>query len=145
MQIVLDSSAAVEMELQSNYGLALSCSIMKCEKVMSCTLLQAEVASVYRKLERLGKVARDEVSRKYENALSIVEEFYPLDDLRTEALSESVRLNHSVYNMFYFILARRTGACLYTLDKKLATLCIHNGVNCIQEFELPELLELPDW
>lgn len=35
--------------------------------------------------------------------------------------------------MFYFMLARRLGATLFTLDRKLMALCEENGVDCVGE------------
>ena len=47
------------------------------------------------------------------------------------AFSEAVRLNHPVYDMLYFVLARRNAATLFTLDRKLQQLCLDNGVDCV--------------
>ena len=47
------------------------------------------------------------------------------------ASTESVRLEHSSYDLFYLILARREGATLFTIDRKLQDLCARNGVNCV--------------
>ena len=37
----------------------------------------------------------------------------------------------SVYDMLYFVLARRNAATLFTLDRKLQQLCLDNGVDCV--------------
>lgn len=101
------------------------------EKATSCDLFRAEVASVIRKLVRAGKVAPEEAEGYFSKACTLVDEFVPIEEMQIEALSESVRLDHSTYDMFYFVLARRTGGTLFTLDRKLADLCMANGVNCI--------------
>ena len=36
---------------------------------------------------------------------------------------EAMRLDHPVYGLLYFVLARREGATLFTLDQKLQGLC----------------------
>ena len=41
-------------------------------------------------------------------------------------------LDHSAYDLFYLILARRTGAKLLTLDKKLSSLAINEGIDLIR-------------
>ena len=46
-------------------------------------------------------------------------------------MGESVRLGHSSYDLFYVVLARRTGATLFTLDKKLQDLSLSLGVNSV--------------
>lgn len=68
-----------------------------------------------------------------EQTLSLVDEFYPLEPLQQEALSEGFRLQHSTHDMFYFVLARRMAATLMTADRRLMELCTCNGVDCIEE------------
>ena len=48
-----------------------------------------------------------------------------------EATKEAMRLRHPVYDMLYFVLARRNAATLFTLDRKLQQLCLDNGVDCV--------------
>ncbi len=57
---------------------------------------------------------------------------------QSEALRESIRLDHSTYDTFHFVLARRTGETPFAADCKLAELCLGNGVDCVAEFVLPE-------
>ncbi len=138
--IVVDASALVEIALQSEDGMGLQGLMLCGERVISCDLLRAEMASVMRKLTRLGSVERGLAGGYFERALAIVDEFYPLEDLQMEALRESIRLDHSMYDMFYFVLARRTGATLFTLDRNLIELCAANGVNSIgviDDFDSP--------
>ncbi|MBQ9002724.1 MAG: type II toxin-antitoxin system VapC family toxin [Eggerthellaceae bacterium] len=47
-----------------------------------------------------------------------------------------MRLGHSVYDLLYFVLARRKGIALLTADKKLARLCEENGVECVRVLDL---------
>ena len=81
-------------------------------------------------------MGKDDAGRLLSAGMSLVDEFYPLAELQVEALNEAIRLGHSTYDMFYFVLARRTGATLFTLDRKLAKLCELHGVNCVQEIEM---------
>ena len=134
--IVLDASAAVEIVQNTEMGWALQELALTNEKKITCELMRAETASVFRKLVRMKAVDADTADRFLAEATALPDEYYPLDDLQSEALRESIRLNHSVYDMFYFVLARRTGATLFTTDRKLQTLCQKHGVNCIAEVEL---------
>ena len=115
--IVLDSCAVFEMVMKSEAGLALKSLLMKNEKAVSCDLVRAEVASVLRKSVRRQTVSADEVGAYFAEALALVDEFVPIAELQAEALRESIRLDHSVYDLFYFVLARRTGATLFTTDR----------------------------
>ncbi len=129
--IVIDTSALIEIALQSKDGVGLQGLMLRGERVISCDLIRAEMASIIRKLTRSGVVAQVLSEEYLKRALSTVDEFYSLEDLQTEALQESIRLDHSVYDMFYFVLARRTGATLFTLNRKLIDLCAAHGVKCI--------------
>lgn len=137
--IVLDSSAAVEMVRETPTGLGFRCMMMEGDRAISCDLLCAEAASVFRKLTRTEGIKPDVAQRYLTEAVALVDEFYPMEDLQSEVLRESIRLGHSTYDMFYFVLARRTGGTLFTADRKLAELCLKNGVDCVAEFVLPEL------
>ena len=110
--IVLDSCALVDMARQTEEGLALQQLMLRDEKAVSCDLVRAETASVFRKLARTEGLHPHEAERYCAEALALVDEFYPIDDLQSEAFRESIRLDHSTYDMFYFVLARRTGGTL---------------------------------
>ena len=80
-------------------------------------------------------ITSEDAEACFAECIALIDEFYPIEDLQAEALRESIRLNHSTYDLFYFVLARRTGGILFTLDRKLMKLCQENGVNCIAEIE----------
>lgn len=136
--IVLDASAAVEMSRRTDDGLGLLDLYRRNETAITCDLFRAEVASVYRKLTRTQGLSVESATRYFQNTLALVDVFCPIRGLQLEALKESIRLNHSTYDMFYFVLARRTGATLFTMDRKLMDLCLDNGVNCVWQVDLRE-------
>ncbi len=129
--IVLDSCAACEMARRTEEGLALWSLLIEEEDVVSCNIMTAELISIVRKLRRKGSITPSVAYGLYHKAQAIVDELYPIEELQDEVLSESIRLDHSAYDMFYFVLARRLGATLFTLDRKLMNLCADNGVNCV--------------
>lgn len=134
--IVLDTNAAMAMVRHSVEGEAMISLMVQGEKVVAPSLLHAELAhSFYRYLVG-GYTAEEEAQLRLSEALSFVDEFIPDSELTAEALHEAARLKHSSYDMFYFVLARRLGATLFTLDKKLMRLCEENGVECIHRITL---------
>ncbi len=133
--IVLDASAAVEIVRNTKMGWALQELALTNEKKITCELMRAEAASVFRKFVRMKAVDADAADRLLAETTALPDEYYPLDDLQSEALRESIRLDHSIYDMFYFVLARRTGATLFTTDRKLQDLCREHGVECVANFE----------
>ena len=136
--VVLDSSAVVEMVRRTNEGMALQWFIRKNEKTISCDLVQAEIASVFRKFTRTEGLTADAAEDFFRRGIELIDEFYPIRDLQPEVLSESIRFSHSTYDVYYFVLARRTGATLLTLDRKLMRLCEKNRVPCVSEVSLTD-------
>ena len=134
--IVLDACAVVEMVRRTQEGLALQRLMMTDELAISCDLVRAETASVLRKLARAQGLQPTQAERYLVEALALVDRFYPIEELQSEAFRESIRLDHSVYDMFYFVLARRTGATLFTVDRKLMDLCLRQDVPCLAMIDL---------
>lgn len=133
--IVLDSSAACDMARQTEEGLAFCSLMLSNEKVISCDLLRAEAVSVFRQLCRRGVMNQEEAQECFVDSVAYADEYYSIQELQAEVLSESIRLNHSSYDMFYFVLARRFAATLFTLDRKLIKLCEEQGVQCVAILE----------
>lgn len=133
--IVLDSSAACDMVRKTEEGMAFRALMLSEEKVISCELLRAEVVSIFRKLCRHGFIPIEKVQSFLTESTALVNEYYSIQELQEEVLSESIRLDHSSYDMFYFVLARRFGATLFTLDRKLIQLCEEQGVQCVAILE----------
>ena len=129
--IVLDANAAVAMALGMEDGDALEALRLGDEPIAAPQLMHSEVAHTLANYIRGGYLSAAEAIACGQDALLLVDVFYEDATLWAEALTESVRLGHSSYDLFYVILARRLGATLFTLDKKLQDLCAENGVNCI--------------
>lgn len=136
--IVMDVSAALEICFGNTYGQALALLSNADEMVMAPQLFYSEVTHALTKYVKGGYLPQNEALQCGKDAIDLIDEFYPDSDLWIEAMTEAVRLHHSSYDLFYMILARRTGATLFTLDQKLQTLCLENGVNCLFLCDLPE-------
>lgn len=130
--IVLDASAAVVMASETQEGKALAALLQNGEKAISVDLFHAEVANAFWQYSKAGLCSVEESIIRLHKASQLVDEFCPIDELYTEALSEAARLNHPVYDILYFVLTRKHAATLFTLDKKLQKICVENGVNCIE-------------
>lgn len=138
--MVLDTNAAIGMLLETDEGLALEEFARDENKSCAPSLFHAELAHVLEKYVNGGVLTEDEAQEKYEEALGLIDVFEPDENLAPEALHTSLVLKHSSYDMFFFVLARRLCARLYTSDKKLSNLCLKNGVDCIYQVKLPETL-----
>ena len=140
MKMVIDCSAAVEMARHTEKGdeLRSLLAMHGSSRVVAPDLIFAEVGSAMTKYVRAELTNEAEARAIIADALDLVDEFTDVEALYEEAFSESLRLNHSIYDMFYFVLARRNGATLLTLDKGLHALCEREGVSCIHTVRIPD-------
>lgn len=129
--IVLDANAAIAEARGTADGRALSLLMFDGEKAIAPQVFHAEAANSLWKYVRGGYMTVEEARECLSDAIERVDEFCPDEDLLVEALAEGARLDHPVYDMLYFVLARRNAATLFTLDQKLQKLCDENGVNCV--------------
>lgn len=134
--VVLDSSAALAIVKDSPEGRALANLMLSNEKVVAPNFFYCEVANAIWKYEHQGLWGGAIAGARLQKALELVDEFYPVADLTLEAYGEAMRLDHSVYDLYYLVLARRCNATLFTLDKQLIKLCQITHVNCLEEVEL---------
>lgn len=129
--IVLDCSAAIAMALRTEEGQGLKMLIETSEEIIAPTLLYAELSRTMQKYVKGGFLSKQAAVEKGTYALSLVDRFVDDSQFWPEAMTLSLDLNHSSYDVFYLLLARRTGATVFTLDRKLQNLCLDNGVNCL--------------
>ncbi len=134
--IVLDCSALVDIVRHASNGALLIERITTGEPIISSSLIHAELPSALRKYVRAGLMGKREALAKMELASTLIDTYAGIAQDRTEAFAESLRLDHSPYDMFYFILARHNAATLVTLDRALANLCKQEGVDCLGPDEL---------
>lgn len=129
--IVLDCNAAVEIARGTPDGEALSMLMLDGERAIAPKLFTYELANVISKYVRGGYFTAEAASVVTDRANALVDEFCEDEDMWKEVVAESIRLGHAAYDLYYFVLARRNAATLFTLDKKLQKLCLVNGVNCV--------------
>jgi len=131
MIVVLDASAGIEIALDRPRSEEFTQIVGSADKVVSSELYKAEVANVIWKYVRAGLMPNEMASQKLEQAQDIVDEFIDISENNDEALSESIRIGHPVYDILYLTLARRNGAKLLTVDKKLKAVCEKSGVSVV--------------
>ena len=129
MIYVLDTCAAFEIAFHGpKYSLFMN-AVAGAEKVIAPTLFDSEVTNVLWKYARNGAIDEENARKTLAYLLQIVDEYTDTSELAIEALHEGIRLGHSIYDMFYLVLARHNGATLLTTDKKLKALAKSLGVS----------------
>jgi len=120
--LVLDASAALEAVLGRPKAGAVLDSIEAATTVRAPELYAAEVANALWKHVRAGDLDIEEAQKALRIALDLIDATIPSRELAEEALATSAAYDHPVYDALYAITARRTGASLCTLDRRLAAL-----------------------
>ena len=131
MTIVLDPSAGIEIVLNRPLANQLKKYISNSRIVISSDLYKAEVTNVLWKYIKADLITKANGIDLLSLAQNLVDEYYDISQFTIESLNESIRLNHSSYDMFYLTLARRSGAKLLTLDKKLLQIACTEGIETI--------------
>lgn len=134
--IVLDCSAAVAIVRETLEGNALRALMLENEMTLTSEMFVAEVRNSFWKYVRAQLMTIEEAEFYIEKAIGLVDEIVPLKENADEAFAEAVRQNHSVYDMFYLTLVRRSAGTLFSLDKKLVNLCTEMKLDCVKEVAL---------
>lgn len=134
--IVLDCSAAVAIVRETLEGNALRALMLENETTLTSEMFVAEVRNSFWKYVRAQLMTIEEAEFYIEKAIGLVDEIVPLKENADEAFAEAVRQNHSVYDMFYLTLVRRSVGTLFSLDKKLINLCTEMKLDCVKEVAL---------
>jgi predicted nucleic acid-binding protein len=131
MIYVLDASAGVEIALNKETAKVLIDELSKASKILTTELYKAETTNVLWKYHRAGLLSKEEALKTLRYCEYLIDEFIDLSTNSEESLVEAMRLGHSAYDLFYLTLARRCGGVLVTMDKRLKTLALANGIEII--------------
>lgn len=129
--IVLDSSAAVAIVLETSDGQAMAALMLSGEEIISSQLFMVEISSAFSKYVKSGMFTKKQALELQQQAIMLVDRFIDISENCVEAMSEGLRLEHSVYDIIYLTLARRHAATLFTLDRALLRLSEKEGVDCL--------------
>jgi predicted nucleic acid-binding protein len=129
MIVVLDCSAAIEIILNREEGHMLRTVLESAERVTTSELYRVETANTFWKYCRAGYLDAKDCGFLLRMAENLIDDYTSISENNIEAMNEAIRLEHSVYDMLYLTLARRTGAMLLTMDKKLLALAKNEGIS----------------
>ncbi len=114
MTVVLDASAGIEIGLGRDNSQIYKESLEQASKVISSDLYKAEVTNVLWKYVKAKFLTKDVALQRLQYCLNLVDEYLDISDNNQESLIESIRIDHSVYDVLYLTIARRNGAILIT-------------------------------
>jgi len=123
MTVVLDVSAAIEILLQKEKKELFNATYEKASWVIAPDLYIAEISNVLWKYYKSGLISHMECIQYVEDGIELIDDYFPSKELWKEALGEGIKNTHSIYDMYYAVLARRNDATLITNDSKLSLIC----------------------
>ena len=87
MRVVLDTSVAVNIVLQTQAAAGLIAELEQAQLVLAPTLLHSKIANTLRKQVRFGQLGHDDAIGLYHDGIVLVDEFVPDHELAIQALS----------------------------------------------------------
>jgi len=133
---VLDTNVAIAVAMGTDTGKLFKDLIESNEQMISSELTLAESTHSIRKYVK-GGYASAETGKVWMQAIQgMVDKFYPIQPDIEDVLHEALRLDHSPYDLFNFVLARRHNATIVSCDKKFISLCFKEGLNVCTEVDL---------
>lgn len=119
MTVILDAGAALEIALEGRRGREFREILSGAAVVIAPDLFVSEVTNSFWKYRNFSDISDEQCLNGIEFCLSLIDDFRPAGMLWPEVIREATRLKHSTYDIFYLILARRTGGKILSCDKKL--------------------------
>jgi predicted nucleic acid-binding protein len=120
MIAVLDVSAAIEIILQKEKKVIFNQTFKDASWVIAPDLYVSEISNVLWKYYKAKVISHEDCIQYVEDGINLIDDFIDGRQLWKEALSEGIKNNHSVYDMYYAVLARRNDAVLITNDGPFA-------------------------
>lgn len=123
MIIILDVSAAIEILFQREKSCLFSELYSKAGWIIAPDLFVAEITNVLWKYYKAGLITHEDCIQYVQDGLDMVDDFIDANTLWKESLSEGIKNNHSIYDMYYLVLTRRNDGTLITNNTALAEIC----------------------
>jgi predicted nucleic acid-binding protein len=120
MTNVLDVSAAIEIILLKDKSSKFIDEYNKGNWIIAPDLYVSELSNVLWKYYKAKTITHEECIQYVDDGINMIDSFFDAKEYWKEALAEGIKNNHSIYDMYYAILARRNDAQLITNDKQLA-------------------------
>ena len=123
MIVVLDVSAAIEIILQKDKQEIFNNIYKKGTWIIAPDLFIAEITNVLWKYYKAKVLSHEDCVQYVQDGIDMIDDFIDARDLWKESLAEGIKNSHSIYDMYYSVLARRNDAILITNDGPLAEIC----------------------
>ena len=125
---VIDVSGAMEILLQKEKAEKFSAILKTATLVLAPDLYISELTNTLWKYLRASVFTKDECVQCIHDGINFADKYINSKELWQEAFSEGINNNHSIYDMFYMVTARRNDGIIITNDSILAAICKTNNI-----------------
>jgi len=119
MIVVLDASAAVEIALGRKNSGEFRELLRQSDLVLAPDTYPSEITNVFWKYASFSDLNVEKCEKGIDYCLDLIDDYIATKNLCREVFSESIKTEHSAYDLFYLIIARRHNASIITSDKKM--------------------------
>ena len=135
MRLVLDTSAAINIVLQTAQAPALMTILEQADRVIAPSLMHSELGNTLWKAVRFSGLDTAQAMNHYEDAIALVDEFILDESLMRLAIRNAVLHTHPVYDMVFVAAAQQHGCSLLSVDRKLMTLARSMNPNLVVDVD----------
>ena len=135
MRLVLDTSAAVNIVMQTALAPALMAMLERADRVIAPSLMHSELGNTLWKAVRFSGLDTAQAMNHYEDAIALVDEFILDETLMMLAIRNAVLHAHPVYDMVFVAAAQQHGCSLLSVDRKLVALARSMDPNLVVEVD----------
>ena len=122
MIIVLDASAAIEIALNKESAKYFQELLIESDLVIAPDTYPSEITNVFWKYAFHLNMDKEKCEKGIDYCLDLIDDYADTRSICREVFFESLNNNHSSYDIFYIVVARRHNAAMLTKDKKMITI-----------------------
>jgi predicted nucleic acid-binding protein len=121
MIVVLDASAAIEIALRKESADLFQGILMDADLVLAPDTFPSEITNVFWKYCHFSEMEKETCEKGIDYCIDLVDDYIDTKSICREVFFESISNEHSSYDIFYLVVARRHNAAILTKDKKMIT------------------------
>jgi predicted nucleic acid-binding protein len=119
MIVVLDASAAIEIALQKESAKLFQDTLLNSDLVIAPDTFPSEITNVFWKYGFYSDMDKEKCEKGIDYCIDLVDDYIDTKSICREVFFESINNEHSSYDIFYLVVARRHNAGIITKDKKM--------------------------
>ena len=133
MIIVLDASAAIEIALNNARSEKYRSLLKESDLVIAPDTFPSEITNVFWKYAHFSKMPAEQCDKGIAYCLDLIDDYIQTRAICREVFAESIKKEHSSYDIIYLIVARRHNAAILSRDRKMNKIAKELGIKILDE------------